>query len=116
MARRSDDIPGIAIALAGRAVLLLGAFEGDGTLPVFGELEGGELARVTIEFGGPESTSSRSRVVAISAQTARLRRLARGRTSSSSGSNRLQTGSVPTSCTRSDHSLWLALRNPLGAA
>ncbi len=85
MARRSDDIPGIAIAVAGRAVLLLEAFGGDGTLPVFGELEGGELARVRIEFDGPESTSSRSRVVAISAQTARLRCLAKGRTSSSSG-------------------------------
>ena len=31
-------------------VLLLGAFGGDGTFPVFGEFEDGELLRVTIEF------------------------------------------------------------------
>ena len=41
--------------LSGRPVLLIGRFGGDGTFPVFGELdEYGELVRVTIEFVGPE--------------------------------------------------------------
>lgn len=34
--------------------LLLQAFGGDGTFPVFGEYEDGELVRVTIEFLPPE--------------------------------------------------------------
>ena len=39
-----------AAPLAGMPVLLLGQFGGDGTFPVFGEFEDGELLRVTIEF------------------------------------------------------------------
>lgn len=39
--------------LAGMPVLLLGQFGGDGTFPVFGEFEDGELMRVTIEFIDP---------------------------------------------------------------
>jgi hypothetical protein len=42
-----------AAPLDGRPVLLLGRFGGDGTYPVFGELEDGELVRVTVEFVGP---------------------------------------------------------------
>jgi hypothetical protein len=34
-------------------VLLLSNFGGDGTFPVFGEFEEGQLMRVTIEFVGP---------------------------------------------------------------
>ena len=37
-----------------RPVLLLGQFGGDGTFPVFGEFEEGELLRVTVEFVGPD--------------------------------------------------------------
>jgi hypothetical protein len=41
--------------LGGRPVLLLGHFGGDGTFPVYGEIdEYGELVRVTIEFVGPD--------------------------------------------------------------
>jgi hypothetical protein len=36
-----------------KPVLLLGRFGGDGTFPVFGEFDGGELLRVTIEFIDP---------------------------------------------------------------
>ena len=36
-----------------KPVLLLGQFGGDGTFPVFGEFEDGELLRVTIEFIEP---------------------------------------------------------------
>jgi hypothetical protein len=42
-----------ATPLAGMPVLLLGQFGGDGTFPVFGEFEDGELMRVTIEFIDP---------------------------------------------------------------
>lgn len=42
-----------AAPLAGAPVLLLGQFAGDGTFPVFGEFEDGELLRVTIEFIDP---------------------------------------------------------------
>lgn len=47
----------VATALAGRPILLLGRFGGDGTYPVGGELEDSELARVTIEFGSPDDAS-----------------------------------------------------------
>lgn len=41
--------------LGGKAVILLGQFGGDGTFPVYGEIdESGQLVRVTIEFVGPE--------------------------------------------------------------
>ena len=41
--------------LAGKPVILLGCFGGDGTFPVFGEIdEHGELIRVTIEFVEPD--------------------------------------------------------------
>ena len=41
--------------LGARPVLLLGRFGGDGTFPVYGEIdEYGELVRVTIEFVGPD--------------------------------------------------------------
>ncbi len=41
--------------LDGRPVILLTRFGGDGTFPVYGEIdEDGELVRVTIEFVGPE--------------------------------------------------------------
>lgn len=40
--------------LAGKPVLLLGRLGGDGTFPVFGEFEDGELLRVTVEFVEPE--------------------------------------------------------------
>lgn len=50
---RAPDEP--ASYLAGQPVLLLGHFGGDGTFPVFGEIdEHGELVRVTIEFVGPD--------------------------------------------------------------
>jgi hypothetical protein len=42
-----------AQALAGQPVLLLSNFGGDGTFPVYGEFDEGELVRVTIEFEGP---------------------------------------------------------------
>jgi len=35
-------------------VLLISNFGGDGTFPVFGEFEEGELMRVTVEFVGPD--------------------------------------------------------------
>jgi hypothetical protein len=41
--------------LAGKPVIPLGCFGGDGTFPVFGEIdEHGELVRVTIEFVEPD--------------------------------------------------------------
>jgi hypothetical protein len=65
--RAKDGKPGIdyesiigagdepASYLAGKPVILLGAFGGDGTFPVFGEIdEYGELFRVTIEFVEPD--------------------------------------------------------------
>ena len=40
--------------LPGSPVLLISAFGGDGTFPVYGEFdEDGELVRVTVEFVGP---------------------------------------------------------------
>lgn len=48
----AGDVP--AAPLAGMPVLLLGRFGGDGTFPVFGEFEDGELVRVTVEFVEPE--------------------------------------------------------------
>jgi hypothetical protein len=39
--------------LASKPVLLLGRFGGDGTFPVFGEYEDGELLRVIVEFVDP---------------------------------------------------------------
>jgi hypothetical protein len=45
----------MASHLAGQPVILLAAFGGDGTFPVFGEIdEYGELVRVTIEFVEPD--------------------------------------------------------------
>jgi hypothetical protein len=45
----------LASYLAGQPVILLGAFGGDGTFPVYGEIdEYGELVRVTIEFVEPD--------------------------------------------------------------
>jgi hypothetical protein len=44
-----------AAQFAGRPVLLLGRFGGDGVFPVYGEFdEYGELVRVTVEFVGPD--------------------------------------------------------------
>jgi hypothetical protein len=40
--------------LADRPVVLLGDFGGDGTFPVFGEYEDGELMRVIVEFVEPD--------------------------------------------------------------
>jgi hypothetical protein len=41
--------------LAGKPVILLGGFGGDGTFPVYGEIdEFGELVRVTIAFVEPD--------------------------------------------------------------
>ena len=48
-----DSPDEVAAPLAGRPVLLLGRFGGDGTFPVFGEFEDGELVRVTIDFVDP---------------------------------------------------------------
>jgi hypothetical protein len=47
----SDDPIG---SLDQTPALLLQAFGGDGSFPVFGEYEDGELVRVTIEFLAPE--------------------------------------------------------------
>jgi hypothetical protein len=43
-----------ALYLDDRPVLLITQFGGDGTFPVFGEFEDGELMRVTVEFVGPD--------------------------------------------------------------
>lgn len=49
--RASDEL---GAYLDGSPVLLLGHFGGDGSFPVYGEIDGyGELIRVTIEFVGP---------------------------------------------------------------
>lgn len=40
--------------IGGQPVLLLQSFGGDGTFPVFGEYEDGELLRVCIDFDAPE--------------------------------------------------------------
>jgi hypothetical protein len=42
-----------AAPLGGMPVLLLSRFGGDGTFPVFGEFEDGEVLRVTVEFVDP---------------------------------------------------------------
>lgn len=47
------DAAGVAVPLAGRPVLLISGFGGDGTFPVFGEFDEDELARLTVEFIGP---------------------------------------------------------------
>jgi hypothetical protein len=65
--RAEDGTPGIDYAsvigagdepasyVDGKPVILLGSFGGDGTFPVFGEIdEYGQLARITIEFVGPD--------------------------------------------------------------
>ena len=50
-----DAEPGYGIYLGGQPVILLGGFGGDGTFPVFAELdEDGVVASITIEFVGPE--------------------------------------------------------------
>jgi hypothetical protein len=49
-----DAPSGHAHPLAERPVLLLGRFGGDGTFPVIGEFEDGELMRVIVEFVEPE--------------------------------------------------------------
>ena len=69
--RAKDGTPGIdyesiigagdepASYLAGKPVILLGCFGGDGTFPVFGEIdEYGELVRVTIEFVEPDDAEA----------------------------------------------------------
>jgi hypothetical protein len=49
-----DAEPGYGSYLGGQPVILLGGFGGDGTFPVYAELdEYGEVARVPIEFLGP---------------------------------------------------------------
>jgi hypothetical protein len=48
------DTADFATRLGDRPVLLVSGFGGDGTFPVFGEFEEGELARVTIEFDEPD--------------------------------------------------------------
>jgi hypothetical protein len=45
---------GAVTRLADLPVLLLQDFGGDGTFPVFGEFEDGELVRVTVEFVEPD--------------------------------------------------------------
>ncbi len=53
--------------LGGKPVLLLGQFGGDGTFPVFGEIdEDGELVRVTIEFVGPDDARRRTAMTSTS--------------------------------------------------
>lgn len=43
--------------LGGKPVLLLGRFGGDGTFPVYGDIdENGELVRVTIDFVGTDDS------------------------------------------------------------
>ena len=53
---------GVSTYLAGQPVLLIGGFGGDGTFPVYGEFEDGELARVTIEFVGPDEDEDEKEV------------------------------------------------------
>ena len=53
-----SDAAGVAVPLADRPVLLISGFGGDGTFPVFGEFDESGLARVTIEFGGPDDEDS----------------------------------------------------------
>ena len=48
---------GVSTYLAGQPVLLIGGFGGDGTFPVYGE-----LARVTIEFVGPDEDEDEKEV------------------------------------------------------
>jgi hypothetical protein len=43
-----------AVQLSGLPVVLFADFGGDGTFPVFGEYEDGELMRVVIEFVEPD--------------------------------------------------------------
>jgi hypothetical protein len=43
-----------AVQLAGLPVVLFADFGGDGTFPVFGEYEDGELMRVVVEFVEPD--------------------------------------------------------------
>jgi hypothetical protein len=49
--RRDLDV--LSTTLAGRPVLLISGFGGDGTFPVFGEFDEGMLSRVTVEFVDP---------------------------------------------------------------
>jgi hypothetical protein len=47
--------PDPAVPIQGLPVLLIARFGGDGTFPVYGELdEYGELTSVTVEFVGPD--------------------------------------------------------------
>ena len=48
----------VATALAGRPVLLISGFGGDGTFPVFGEFDEEGLARITVEFVDPPEDDS----------------------------------------------------------
>ena len=48
------DAADVTTPFAGRPVLVVSAFGGDGAYPVFGDFEEGELARVTIEFDEPD--------------------------------------------------------------
>jgi hypothetical protein len=47
------DLAAVSTTLAGRPVLLISGFGGDGTFPVFGEFDEGMLSRVTVEFVDP---------------------------------------------------------------
>ena len=49
-----SNVAEVATRLGGLPVLLLTGFGGDGTFPVFGEFEDGELVRVTVEFIDPD--------------------------------------------------------------
>lgn len=52
------DAAGVPVPLADRPVLLMPGFGCAETFPVFGEFHEGGLARVTIEFVGPEDEDS----------------------------------------------------------
>jgi hypothetical protein len=64
--RAADNKPGVDYAtvvaapievasyLDEQPVLLVQSFGGDGTFPVYGVFEDGELVRITVEFEGPD--------------------------------------------------------------
>ena len=49
-----SDPRAVVAPLGDRPVLLLSGFSGDGTYPVMGEFEQGELVRICVEFVGPD--------------------------------------------------------------
>jgi hypothetical protein len=53
-----SDVTAVATRLAGRPVLLISGFGGDGAFPVFGEFDEGGLSRVTVEFVDPPEEPS----------------------------------------------------------